>query len=722
MQFFDIAKSTLSRAIGPQQPNVNFTIGDYLYDSSIWTVHMGHKKDDQTPITVFVFDASKNSSKMALARNALKRAKTLRYPDVLRYVDGAESETKVYIGTEWAEPLSMKDNIHENLIRFGLYKLSVVFGLLSDAQLVHGNLSADAVFVTKSGEFRLWNLEYLSGLKEDAPILLTHGSFMNMTAQHVPPEVRKDSWQVFKTALPHSIDAWAFGCLIHYLFNGKSYNVEDLMNAGKIPKHLIPFYQRLLQENPKQRLSFQKFLEMARKPKHYFDHSFIESSLFLEEIALKSTEEKEEYIQGIENQVAQFPLQFCKYKILPELTKAVEFGGLGAKALKPVIDIGVRLDPPEFELIVAPLLVRLFASSDRGIRFALLENLSKYHEMMPQRDVNDTIFKNLSTGFADNSPLIREQTLKAITVMAPRLDSKIINNAVLRFLAKLQTDPEPGIRTNTIVCLVKIAKFMNDSVKAKILSAAFTKGLHDPFPFAKKAALSGLNALGDVFDSQELAGKLLPNVCPLLVHPDKSIRDQARGALQSFVKRLEDEASKGKFDLPDQPVDKQEQKDGDTWTSWAMNAVTSVATKAASPSDISRDQSQTKPPMQIETSVKTNGASKGMQLKTSSPSSDWMEKSDPVPKSKQVPIKPVQSGWDEWDTNPDSGWGTDPIKPVTTTVKPSFNATVAKKTVNATRPEKRETNGWDDIEIPDFVEPTKPSGQAKPSTDGWEDW
>jgi SCY1-like protein 1 len=60
--------------------------------------------------------------------------------------------------------------------------------------------------------------------------------------------------------------------------------------------------------------------------------------------------------------------------------------------------------------------------------------------------------------------MIREQTLKAVASLAPRLDSKTINNSLLRNLTKLQLDPEPGIRTNTTICLVKLCKYFDESV------------------------------------------------------------------------------------------------------------------------------------------------------------------------------------------------------------------------------------------------------------------
>jgi hypothetical protein len=43
--------------------------------------------------------------------------------------------------------------------------------------------------------------------------------------------------------------------------------------------------------------------------------------------------------------------------------------------------------------------------------------------------------------------MVREQTLKAVLNIIPRLSEKIVNNELLKYMAKLQTDEEPGIRT-----------------------------------------------------------------------------------------------------------------------------------------------------------------------------------------------------------------------------------------------------------------------------------
>ncbi len=56
---------------------------------------------------------------------------------------------------------------------------------------------------------------------------------------------------------------------------------------------------------------------------------------------------------------------------------------------------------------------------------------------------------------------------------------------VLRFLAKLQTDIEPAIRTNTTYCLAKIAPHVGAASREKILIPGLSKTLRDPFPPAR---------------------------------------------------------------------------------------------------------------------------------------------------------------------------------------------------------------------------------------------
>ena len=68
------------------------------------------------------------------------------------------------------------------------------------------------------------------------------------------------------------------------------------------------------------------------------------------------------------------------------------------------------------------------------------------------------------TGFTDVAPVVREQTVKAVLTIVPKLTDRIINGELLRYLAKTANDEQPGIRTNTTICLGRIAKNLGQSV------------------------------------------------------------------------------------------------------------------------------------------------------------------------------------------------------------------------------------------------------------------
>jgi SCY1-like protein 1 len=142
------------------------------------------------------------------------------------------------------------------------------------------------------------------------------------------------------------------------------------------------------------------------------------------------------------------------------------------------------------------------------------------------------------TGFSDVAPVVREQTVKAVLTIVPKLSDRIINGELLRHLAKTANDEQPGIRTNTTICLGKIARNLGSNNRAKVLSAAFARSLRDPFVHARNAALMALAATADLFSEEDCASKLLPIMCPSLVDKEKMIRDQAQKSVDIYISRI----------------------------------------------------------------------------------------------------------------------------------------------------------------------------------------
>ena len=98
---------------------------------------------------------------------------------------------------------------------------------------------------------------------------------------------------------------------------------------------------------------------------------------------------------------------------------------------------------------------------------------------------------HLCSGFADTSPPLREATVKSMVVLAGRLNTNNLNVELMRHLARLQGhDDQPSIRTNTSICLGKIAAHLAPQSRQRILVSAFTRATKDPFPAARMAAVS----------------------------------------------------------------------------------------------------------------------------------------------------------------------------------------------------------------------------------------
>ena len=277
-------------------------------------------------------------------------------------------------------------------------------------------------------------------------------------------------------------------------------------------------------------------------------------------------------------------------KVLPELLKSVEFGGGGPKALGVVMKIASKLSNDDFESKMIPVIVRLFSNPDRALRVCLLDNLPLYIDRLPQKVVNDKIFPQMTTGFTDAAPVVREQTLKAVLVIISKLTDRTINGDLLKQLARTANDEQPGIRTNTTICLGKIAKNLGSSTRSKVLIAAFTRSLRDPFVHARNAALMALGATGEYFSDEDCAAKILPVVCPLLLDKEKLIRDSANRAIDTYLHKIRTAAS----DMPETALPPPQQagagaprmatpKSGESagWTGWAISSFTNKLSSAA---------------------------------------------------------------------------------------------------------------------------------------------
>ncbi|KAJ2895933.1 armadillo-type protein [Zalerion maritima] len=537
----DFLKSAVASAIakGPAFP---YSFGDQVdLDDSIWTLYNGTRREDGSNCSIFSFDVGAHRAQLPLARNAVKKLRTFRHPGVIKVLDTVESDSHIYIATERLVPLRWhvkRKSLTPETIKWGLYSIARTVKFVNDeASSIHGNLKVASVYTSESGEWKLGGFEVLSNVKDDDAIVYTYGSLVPDSSRYTPPELASSGWDAIKRS-PHSaVDSYTFGTLIYEVFNGHFHGQDQAGQTKGVPPSIHAPYRRLVNRNPKARLSVGHFVEQGKRHGSFFDTPLIKLTEGIDNLGLKSEAEREEFLDNLESLSDDFPEDFFKMKILPELLKSVEFGGGGPKAFSVVMKIGAKLSNEDFDTKVTPVVVRLFSNPDRAIRVCLLDNLPHMIDRLSQKIVNDKIFPPLVTGFTDIAPLVREQTLKSTLTIITKLSDRTINGELLKYLAKTANDEQPGIRTNTTICLGKIAKHLGTSNRSKVLVAAFTRSLRDPFVHARNAALMALAATAEFLSDEECACRVMPVVCPLLIDKEKMARDQASITLEVFMKR-----------------------------------------------------------------------------------------------------------------------------------------------------------------------------------------
>lgn len=314
--------------------------------------------------------------------------------------------------------------------------------------------------------------------------------------------------------------------------------------AGSIPKNLFPLWKRMLTPNARTRLSTANFVMEATS--WFKQNPLVQLVEGLDGFELRSDGEKQALLRVIREsaEAGSLPEPFLVHRVLPSLLHSLSLPNAPSSLMLPIIlSIGKQVPPATYGKVVLEPVVRLFASPDRGTRMALLEGLDEYVDKLDSRAVVDKIWPNLITGFADTVPVIREATIKAVYPLSGKLSDRILNNDLLRLLAKMQQDTEASIRTNTCILLGRLAPSLSSNTKKKVLVPAFARSLKDPFVHARVAALMALMATVDCFDREDIALRVIPNMAFGLVDREKTVRDQAFKAIAMFVQKLEEYAA-----------------------------------------------------------------------------------------------------------------------------------------------------------------------------------
>ncbi|KAL3662453.1 hypothetical protein V7S43_012311 [Phytophthora oleae] len=532
-----------------------------------FVLHSGKSKQDPSH-AVSIFKSRQPAGQ--ITQNALRRIKTLRHPNILAYLDGTElpNNGPVIIVTEHVMPLS--EFLTALRMEYGAnseeFAMCVSWGLRSilralqfinvDCKLLHGRLTPQSIFVTKGGDWKLGGFELTAEMTSDGPSYIYTAFQQFGDINYKSPECQRSDWKAVAAGPTFGVDIWSFACLMYYVFNDGQLRSSEVSSAANIPPAIRTQFRKAIDDNVARRPSPQKMLSCS-----YFDTPFIKRMDFLENLAVKDSDEKVAFYKELCANLETLPRCFGVHKILPALKQVVEFGAVtGAKngpvkldpsashMLPAMVQIGSSLSAEEFKAEVLPIIIKLFSCNDRAVRVQLLQMMEKFTVHFDPKLVNSAvIFDNLCSGFTDAAPVLRELTVKSMLHIADKLSDSNLNNRVMKYFAKLQSDPEPAIRTNTTICLGKIAGKLNDATRPKVLFPAFAKALRDPFPHARLAGLRSMTACQEYFMPQGIAGSIVPAIVPLLLDVSITVREQAKTSMDIFMKKVMDEAAQMKI-------------------------------------------------------------------------------------------------------------------------------------------------------------------------------
>jgi len=433
----------------------------------------------------------------------------------------------------------------QGAVSYGFYGIIRALGFLhGTCKSAHGLLSNQSVYVTPSGEWKLFHFPLLT-------FVPPHPSF-ELYESHLCPEDYRSPERLekrYNSMIPnrygvHAMDSYGLGVLMEAV-----YTRPDVDREGSLPQKLVKAVHRMRSSTPAQRPRSQVLLKCP-----VFNNPLVQSQITLDDLAVQSSEEKTHYYRSVPEKMANgsLPMSVAKNKLLPKLLLSLNCVSSAAamaqentrrevlSVLPPLFHISSSLADVEYEKWIVPTLPPLFQVADRAIRASLLSSL---HVIVPRIEKNNSktvnlIFDAICSGFTDSSSQLRELTLKCMLYLVPVVSPASLEKLV-RYLIRLQGDPDASIRTNTIIFVGKIASTLSDNMRQKLILPAFTRATSDTFTPCRLAALKSVLSCQQYFDHVSLATKVLPVVVPHLMDATADVRQEALVATRTFVGVLE---------------------------------------------------------------------------------------------------------------------------------------------------------------------------------------
>ncbi|KAL9087658.1 MAG: hypothetical protein Q9165_006582 [Trypethelium subeluteriae] len=481
--------------------------------SGPWKIFDAKKKSTGKSASVFVFDKKSLEPNPAslggrgstsglrkvheevldrLRREASSLAR-LRHPNILELAEPVEDTRNggLMFATEPVQA-SLQELLHDQdrgsrskqveldelEIQKGLLQVSKGLEFIHDsAELVHGNLTPEAIFVNAKSDWKISGLGFAGGpntgntTKGNAPISLHQALHydhrlprsVQLNLDYSSPDFVMDS------NVTTYADMFSLGLLIIALYNSPHHSPletnssvstykrlfsssasvpnanNNFLSAKPLPKSLLgDALPKLITRRPVGRFSAREFQESR-----FFDNILVSTIRFLDSLPAKTPNEKVQFLRGLPKLLPQFPDSVMERKLLPALLDEMKDRELIALILQNMIAITKRLKSGKQAFCdkVVPALETVFLTGPKGTGerdsakeaglMILLENMKTVADNCSGREFKAVILPIIYLALESPTHAIVDSGLKTLSIVLSVLDFSTIKNELFPVIAQV---------------------------------------------------------------------------------------------------------------------------------------------------------------------------------------------------------------------------------------------------------------------------------------------
>ncbi len=133
-----------------------------------------------------------------------------------------------------------------------------------------------------------------------------YGSLVPDSARYTPPELARSGWDAIKRNPASAVDSFNFGTLLFEAFNGDFASADQAGQTKNVPPNMHTSYKRLVNANPKSRISVGHFLEQGQRHGSFFDSPLIKLTDGVDNLGVKSETERESFLEWVCRHAARY--------------------------------------------------------------------------------------------------------------------------------------------------------------------------------------------------------------------------------------------------------------------------------------------------------------------------------------------------------------------------------------------------------------------------------